>query len=156
MVKPEGPEHGTKFTIENGYILYTNNFCVLLRKYGYLVIQKIGEANDPSQPRNMSGCMHIGLEEQPAAFPNYIILRTKKPLCLIETDNYRNIGPPKQVQGSEPPSYYIKAGISEPGGNSCPDVRLPDASKLLIPDPRLKPGSVLTMQSTKERWLMMI
>jgi hypothetical protein len=155
------PESATKFTIENGYILAMYMYCVSFDSNGRLGLLYIGDVIDPSEPSgiDMGTCIPITLEDSPAV-ENSQILGTAIPVCPIDQ---QEIGPLSTVNDSEPSWHYspLVAGNSMPGLNSCRNHRLPRGLTFRvslptdIDSPTLS-GSVLTVKSTKSRWLIMI
>jgi hypothetical protein len=139
-----------KFTIENGYMFYLDDFCVGKFSNGDLGLHLIGEFVY-NRPRDMTNCMPITVERAPSAFDMLIKLETEEPICPQE-----EIDAGSHVNNLNSPRYYLKGGVSDAGRNSCRDHRLPRGLTFLTPfsetiDSGTISGSVLTMQSTKER-----
>jgi hypothetical protein len=155
------PTRATEFTIEKGYILTMYGYCVALDSNWRLGLQYIGEAIDPSEPSgmDMGPCIPITLEDSPAVEHSQI-LGTAIPLCPIDQNE---IGPLSTVNDSEPSWHYspLVVGNSMPGLNSCGNHRLPRGLTFRVSLPTgmhspTQSGSVLTVKSTKSRWLIMI
>jgi hypothetical protein len=127
-----------KFTIENGYILYLYSFCVGKFLNGYLGLYDIGEVVG-NRSRDMTNCMHITVEDPPATFERLLKLETAVPMCP-----HKGIDAGSQVYkfDTRTSRYYLRAGISALGFNSCRDHRLPRGLTFLVPDRRPISGSV--------------
>jgi hypothetical protein len=93
--------------------------------------------------------MPITVECAPPAFEMFLKLETEDPMCP-----QNDIDAESQVNNVNSPRYYLKAGNSEHGFNSCGDHRFQRGLTPLAPvSETIHSGiisvSVLTMQSTK-------
>jgi hypothetical protein len=145
LEEPDPESDPPEFTIWNGYIFFLDTFCVGKISNGYLGLHMVGEV----EPRDMTICMPITVESAPPAFEMFLKLETEDPIC---PQNDIDVG--SQVNNVNSPRYYLTAGDSEHGVNSCGDHRFPRGLTPLAPFSEtihsgIIAGSVLTVQSTK-------